>query len=113
MQKILAAHINRWDIEYLILTFSIHFLLADILTTSIAMGELFKYRLGLNEFTSKDERLIRALLAEFVAIFMLNFFGCMSATHGTHTMISLTFGFVVFAGIMVSEGGEEKVLLAN
>lgn len=66
------------------------------------MGELFKYRLGFSEFTSKDERLIRALLAEFVAIFMLNFFGCMSATHGTHTMISLTFGFVVFAGIMVS-----------
>lgn len=72
------------------------------------MGELFKYRLGFNELTSKDERLHRALLAEFVAIFMLNFFGCMSATHGTHTMISLTFGFVVFAGIMVS-GGERDV----
>lgn len=66
------------------------------------MGELFKYRLGFNEFTSQDERLIRALLAEFVAIFMLNFFGCMVATHGTHTMIALTFGLVVFAGIMVS-----------
>ena len=68
------------------------------------MGELFKYRLGFNEFSSKEESLIRAMLAEFVAIFMLNFFGCMSATHGTHTMISLTFGFVVFAGIMVSLG---------
>lgn len=68
----------------------------------MASGGLFKYRMGFNELSSKESNLLRALLAEFVAIFMLNFFGCMAATHGNHTLISLTFGFVVFMGIMVS-----------
>lgn len=64
------------------------------------MSALFKYRMGFNELRSKESNLLRALLSEFVAIFMLNLFGCMAATHGNHTLISLAFGFVVFTGIM-------------
>lgn len=88
------------------------------------MSGNFKYRLGFNEFSSKKDRLFNSLLAEFVGtmefyvllnsdkleicclfqlgIFLLNFFGVASCATNDKTLISLTFGLVVFMAVMVS-----------
>jgi aquaporin related protein len=64
-------------------------------------GSLSK-KLGFNEFSSKSNNLWRALTAEFVGIFILNFFGCAACTHanGDKTLISLAFGLSVFMAVM-------------
>ncbi|XP_055715588.1 aquaporin AQPAe.a [Phlebotomus papatasi] len=60
------------------------------------MPGVFKYKLGINEFSSNGSNLLKSLLAEFTGIFLLNLFGIFSCLHGTPTMISFTFGLIVF-----------------
>ncbi|XP_031619869.1 aquaporin AQPAn.G isoform X1 [Contarinia nasturtii] len=60
----------------------------------------FKYTLGINELSSRKHKLTNALLAEFVGIFLLNFFACAACTFGDHTMISFAFGLTVFVAVM-------------
>ncbi|KAG4071593.1 hypothetical protein HA402_011747 [Bradysia odoriphaga] len=60
----------------------------------------FKYKLGINELSSKKQRIWNALIAEFVGIFFLNFFGCASCTSNDKTMISFAFGLAVFMAVM-------------
>ena len=62
-----------------------------------------KYTLGANELKGSTN-LWKSILAEFVGIFILNFFGCAACTHaGTDlTLISLAFGLSVFMAAMVS-----------
>ncbi|KAJ6627581.1 Aquaporin [Pseudolycoriella hygida] len=60
----------------------------------------FKYKLGINELKAKKHGIWNALIAEFVGIFLLNFFGCASCTHGDKTMISFAFGLAVFMAVM-------------
>jgi glycerol uptake facilitator-like aquaporin len=65
----------------------------------------FKYSLGLNEFASKaPTNLWRSIIAEFVGIFILNFFSCAacSQSKGDFVLISLAFGLSVFAAASVS-----------
>lgn len=59
-----------------------------------------KYSLGLDEFASTaPNNLWRSIVAEFVGIFILNFFSCAacSQSNGDLTLISLAFGLSVFA----------------
>ncbi|XP_059621773.1 aquaporin-like [Phlebotomus argentipes] len=52
---------------------------------------------GFEEISAhKRPKLLRALLAEFLGIFMLNLFGCIAATCGDPAVISIAFGFEVF-----------------
>uniref|UniRef100_A0A1L8DEF6 Putative aquaporin major intrinsic protein family n=2 Tax=Nyssomyia neivai TaxID=330878 RepID=A0A1L8DEF6_9DIPT len=60
------------------------------------MPGVFKYKLGINEFSSNGSNLLKSLLAEFIGVLFLNLFGSFSCLHGTATMISFTFGLVVF-----------------
>lgn len=60
----------------------------------------FKYKLGINEFSSKKQRIWNALIAEFVGIFFLNFFGCATCFQDSNTMISFAFGLAVFMAVM-------------
>uniref|UniRef100_A0A1B0CW63 Uncharacterized protein n=1 Tax=Lutzomyia longipalpis TaxID=7200 RepID=A0A1B0CW63_LUTLO len=58
---------------------------------------------GLREITTNNRsKLLQALLAEFLGIFMLNLFGCLAATCGNPAVISLTFGLEVFVIISFS-----------
>lgn len=63
-----------------------------------------KYTLGANEITSKSSNLWKAILAEFIGIFILNFFGCAACTQskGDFVLIALAFGLSVFMAAMVS-----------
>lgn len=64
-----------------------------------------KYTLGMNEFASTaPNNLWRSIVAEFVGIFILNFFSCAacSQSNGDLTLISLAFGLSVFAAASVS-----------
>lgn len=61
------------------------------------------YRLGMDELSGKSSNSIwKALVAEFIGIFILNFFGCAACTHaaGDKTLISLAFGLSVFMVVM-------------
>lgn len=60
------------------------------------------FSLGTEELSNKSSGLWRALLAEFVGIFILNFFACAACTHanGDKTLISLAFGLSVFMVVM-------------
>lgn len=62
----------------------------------------FKYTLGVNE--TKSNNLWRSILAEFIGIFILNFFSCAACTqsNGDFVLISLAFGLSVFMAAMVS-----------
>lgn len=62
----------------------------------------FKYTLGVNE--TKSNNLWRSILAEFIGIFILNFFSCAACTQskGDFVLISLAFGLSVFMAAMVS-----------
>lgn len=62
-----------------------------------------KYTLGVNELKGSTN-LWKSILAEFVGIFILNFFGCAACIHakGDETLISLAFGLSVFMAAMVS-----------
>lgn len=71
-----------------------------MLDATIDKMSSFKYKLGINELSSKKHRIWNALIAEFVGIFFLNFFGCASCTHGDKTMISFAFGLAVFMAVM-------------
>lgn len=68
-----------------------------------------KYTLGANELTSKSHNLWKSILAEFIGIFILNFFACAACTQSQSgstqdlTLISLAFGLSVFMAAMVSE----------
>ncbi|KAL9692383.1 hypothetical protein quinque_000049 [Culex quinquefasciatus] len=66
------------------------------------------YKLGMDELSGKSTNIWKAVLAEFVGIFILNFFGCAACTHaaGDKTLISLAFGLSVFMVVMAA-------LLAN
>lgn len=64
-----------------------------------------KYSLGLNEFASRaPNNLWRSIVAEFIGIFILNFFSCAACTQskGDFVLISLAFGLSVFAAASVS-----------
>jgi aquaporin rerated protein, invertebrate len=63
-----------------------------------------KYTLGANELSSKSYNLWKSILAEFIGIFILNFFACAACTqsNGDLTLISLAFGLSVFMAAMVS-----------
>lgn len=69
-----------------------------------------KYSLGMNEFASTaPNNLWRSIVAEFVGIFILNFFSCAAcvqskgdSTTADLTLISLAFGLSVFAAASVS-----------
>lgn len=59
----------------------------------------------MNEFASTaPNNLWRSIVAEFVGIFILNFFSCAacSQSKGDLTLISLAFGLSVFAAASVS-----------
>ncbi|KAJ8927754.1 hypothetical protein NQ314_019758 [Rhamnusium bicolor] len=61
----------------------------------------FHETLGINELKSKNGQIWKALLAEFLGNFLLNFFGCASIitfSDKPHDLllISLTFGLIVF-----------------
>lgn len=61
------------------------------------------YKLGMDELSgNKSTNIWKAVLAEFVGIFILNFFGCAACTHaaGDKTLISLAFGLSVFMVVM-------------
>lgn len=61
------------------------------------------YKLGMDELSGHSSNSIwKALVAEFVGIFILNFFGCAACTHaaGDKTLISLAFGLSVFMVVM-------------
>jgi len=61
-----------------------------------------KYTLGANELSSKTHNLWKSVLAEFIGIFILNFFSCAACTqsHGDYVLISLAFGLSVFMAAM-------------
>lgn len=63
-----------------------------------------KYSFGTNELRSKTSNLWKSILAEFIGIFILNFFSCAACTQsgGDKTLISLAFGLSVFMAAMVS-----------
>jgi aquaporin rerated protein, invertebrate len=63
-----------------------------------------KYTLGASELTSKASNLWKAILAEFIGIFILNFFSCGACvqSNGDLVQISLAFGLSVFMAAMVS-----------
>lgn len=63
-----------------------------------------KYTLGTSELSSKTHNLWKSILAEFIGIFILNFFACAACTqsNGDLTLISLAFGLSVFMAAMVS-----------
>ena len=67
-----------------------------------------KEQLGINELLDKKGGIWKALLAEFLGTFLLNFFGCASCLHITNpddvtdlVRISLTFGLVIFGAVQV------------
>lgn len=61
-----------------------------------------KYTLGANELTAKTHNLWKSILAEFIGIFILNFFSCAacSQSKGDFVLISLAFGLSVFMAAM-------------
>lgn len=67
-----------------------------------------KDKLGITELTDKKGGIWKALLAEFLGNFLLNFFGCASCLLiSDHTApadlvrISLAFGLVIFVAVQV------------
>ena len=64
-----------------------------------------KYSLGANELKSPAANLWKSVLAEFIGIFILNFFSCAACTqsNGDLTLIALAFGLSVFMAAMVSD----------
>lgn len=66
------------------------------------MAGSFKHKIGINEVSLKNNNIWKAVLAEFLGTFILNFFGCLSCTTGNLTAISLAFGLAVFMVVMVS-----------
>ncbi|XP_062707372.1 aquaporin AQPAe.a [Aedes albopictus] len=61
------------------------------------------YKLGMDELSGRSSNSVwKALVAEFIGIFILNFFGCAACTHaaGDKTLISLAFGLSVFMVVM-------------
>lgn len=67
----------------------------------------FKETIGISELRDKKDTLWKAILAEFVGNFLLNFFGCASVVSfgdSGHSLvlISLTFGFAIFIIVHVS-----------
>lgn len=66
------------------------------------MAGSFKHKIGINEVSLKNNNIWKAVLAEFLGTFILNFFGCLSCTTGNLTAISLSFGLAVFMVVMVS-----------
>lgn len=66
------------------------------------MAGSFKHKIGINEVSLKNNNIWKAVLAEFLGTFILNFFGCLSCTTGNITAISLAFGLAVFMVVMVS-----------
>lgn len=63
-----------------------------------------KYTLGTDELGAKSHNLWKSILAEFIGIFILNFFSCAACTQskGDFVLISLAFGLSVFMAAMVS-----------
>jgi len=61
-----------------------------------------KYTLGAKELRSSSSNLWKSILAEFIGIFILNFFSCAACTQsdGDKTLISLAFGLSVFMAAM-------------
>ncbi|GAB0089770.1 aquaporin [Sergentomyia squamirostris] len=56
-----------------------------------------KLDFGLQEISPRNRsKFYKALFAEFLGIFILNLFGCLSATCGNPAVISVTFGLEVF-----------------
>lgn len=64
------------------------------------MARSLKEVLGFNELTSSSSNIWRSVLAEFVGIFILNFFGCASCISGETTTIALAFGLAIFMAVM-------------
>ncbi|XP_055641053.1 aquaporin AQPAe.a isoform X1 [Toxorhynchites rutilus septentrionalis] len=60
------------------------------------------YKIGMEELSAKSANIWKAMLAEFIGILILNFFGCAACTHaaGDKTLISLAFGLSVFMVVM-------------
>lgn len=61
-----------------------------------------KYSLGAEELSGKSGNLWKSLLAEFIGIFILNFFSCAACTQSKDdlTLIALAFGLSVFMAAM-------------
>nr|BAK32937.1 aquaporin [Belgica antarctica] len=70
-----------------------------------------KYTLGANELSAKTHNLWKSILAEFIGIFILNFFSCAACTQAAFktgidtyandlTLIALAFGLSVFMAAM-------------
>lgn len=62
------------------------------------------YKIGGEELTAKSHNLWKSILAEFIGIFILNFFSCAACTQSNNdlVLISLAFGLSVFMAAMVS-----------
>lgn len=57
----------------------------------------FREKLGISDLKDKKGAIWKALLAEYLGNFLLNFFGCASAMGQTdHVLIALTFGLTIF-----------------
>lgn len=65
------------------------------------MGKFFQYSFGKKDITEGRNILWRALCAEFVGIFLLNFFSCGACTQGDTHSIAIAFGFSVFVAISI------------
>ncbi|XP_055374943.1 aquaporin [Condylostylus longicornis] len=66
------------------------------------MAGKFKYELGINEFKSTKDKIYRAVIAEFLGNFILNFFAvgaCTQIQDGTFK--ALAFGLGVFMAIVI------------
>jgi len=59
-------------------------------------GRSLAGRLGVAEVKDNKSGLGKALIAEALGLFFINYFGCLSCTTGNSVIISLAFGFVVF-----------------
>lgn len=70
-----------------------------------------KYTLGAKELSAKSHNLWKSILAEFIGIFVLNFFSCAacSQSNGDLVLISLAFGLSVFMAAMVSNHPSKTV----
>lgn len=67
-----------------------------------------KDKLGITELTDKKGGIWKALLAEFLGNFLLNFFGCASCLNvpdptapADLVRISLAFGLIIFGAVQV------------
>lgn len=76
----------------------------------------FREKLGISELKDKKGGIWKALLAEFLGNFLLNFFGCASAIslpsgQQDIVLIALTFGLTIFIIVQVRDNFMFKLIV--